>query len=43
MVSYKALNTTSKTISNARKKANRKLFGDDSASTLDENLLKLGV
>ena len=32
--------TTSKTISNARKKANRKLFGDDSASTLDENLLK---
>lgn len=32
--------TSSKTISNARKKANRKLFGDDSASTLDENLLK---
>ena len=28
--------TSSKTISNARKKANRKLFGDDSASTLDE-------
>lgn len=32
--------TSSKTISNVRKKANRKLFGDDSASTLDENLLK---
>ncbi len=32
--------TSSKTISNARKKANRKLVGDDSASTLDENLLK---
>ena len=35
--------TSSKTISNARKKANRKLVGDDSASTLDENLLKFKV
>lgn len=34
------VDTSSKTISNARKKANKKLFGADGASSLNQNLLK---
>lgn len=35
------VNTTSKTISNAKQKINRKLFEEKSASTLFDNLLKV--